>query len=314
MKKTLVLAFLIIIGFFITDRLAYSGLRYLDKNVFTGQTTGKANQFLSLKDTVNTLVFGSSRANHHVVINELDSSGFNMGLNATKIAFATTLINTLNKKNQNIFVHIDQNSLLNASESYDGGDCLGLINHASSNKAIREVLNELFPEEIIITHFSNSYMYNGKVLGTIKNYFYPSYNYKKYNGFDAIVPSANQKKVFLSLWNSKGRDSIGYHENIAVNSLMTSLIEKIHKKCLENQSTLIFFTSPTLNQINPELVAKTQQFFKSKNITYLDYTSLFKEFNPDYWKDLTHLSETGAKEFTKKLKEDFLIHTKSAGK
>ena len=237
-----------------------------------------------------------------------------MGLNATKIAFATTLINTLNKKNQNIFVHIDQNSLLNASDSYDGGDCLGLINHASSNKAIREVLKELFPEEIIITYFSNSYMYNGKVLGTIKNYFHPSYNYRNYDGFDPIVPTANQKKVFLGLWNSQGRDSIGYHEKISVNPLTASLIEKMHKKCLENQSNLIFFTSPTLNQINPELVTQTQQFFKSKNITYLDYTHLYTDFNPDYWKDLTHLSETGAKEFTKKLKEDFLLHTKSGNK
>jgi hypothetical protein len=310
MKKTLVLAFLILLGFFITDRLAFAGLRYLDKNVFTGQTSGKVNQFLKIKDTVNTLVFGSSRANHHVDVEELDSSAFNMGVDATKIAYAAALIETLTKQGQHIFVHIDQLSLVDPDDTYEGKDCLKLINIADRQRGVKLVIKELYPEELLITNISKSYMYNGKSLGFLKNFFMPSYNYKNYKGYDPLVPTPNQQEVFLSLWKSEGRDSIGYGNVKAVNPVVEQLIEKIKLKCAANNAKLTFFTSPTLNQINPVLITTTREFFKEKGIQYLDYTYLFEEFNLDYWKDLTHLSAKGAKKFTKKLKSDFITHTK----
>lgn len=314
MKKTLVLTFLLIAGYFATDRLVFAGLRYLDKNVYTGQASGKVNQFLALKDSVNTLVFGSSRANHHVDIKELDSSGFNMGLDATKMAYAAALIETLSKKGQQIFVHIDPNTLLDPYNEYKGKDCLNLINLSDSEPGIRTVIHKLYPEELILTHISKSYMYNGKSLGFLKNYFKPSYNYKNYRGFDPLFPSETQKQVFLKLWKTKGKDAIGYDNIKGINPVVEDLIIRIKNKCKANGARLVFFTSPTLNQINPEIMDATNNFFKSKGITYLDYTHLFEDFNPEYWKDLTHLSATGAKVFTKKLKTDFTVNTKTSKK
>ncbi|WP_340202396.1 hypothetical protein [Ascidiimonas sp. W6] len=310
MKKTIVLALLILLGYLVTDSIVFLGLRYLDKNVYTGQTSGKVNQFLGLKDSVNTLVFGSSRANHHIDILELDSSAFNMGVDATKIGYAAALIETLTKKNQQIFVHIDQNSLLDPDNSYTGKDCLSLINLVDREEGIRSVIEELFPEELSILKISKSYAYNGKTLGFFKNYFKPSYDYKKYHGYDPLVPNETQKEVFLDLWNNKGRDSIGYNHIIGINPLVEKLIDRIKKKCLENESSLVFFTSPTLNHINPALIERTQNFFESKNIRYYDYTYVFNNFNPEYWKDFTHLSARGANQFTLHLKSNLTTYNK----
>ena len=66
MKKSFQLFLALIIVFVVSDRLIYYGLNTIDKSVFSGQVTGKANQFLQIKDSVDLLVFGSSRANHHV--------------------------------------------------------------------------------------------------------------------------------------------------------------------------------------------------------------------------------------------------------
>ncbi|XLS30790.1 hypothetical protein ACJD0Z_08140 [Flavobacteriaceae bacterium M23B6Z8] len=310
MKKTLVLTLLILIGYLITDRIVFAGLRYMDKNVYTGQTSGKVNQFLELKDSVQTLVFGSSRANHHVDILELDASGFNMGVDATKVAYATALIETLNKKNQYIFVHIDQNSLLDPGNTYEGKDCLGLINLADREEGIQSVLHDLYPEELILSHISKSYVYNGKALGFFKNYFQPSYNYKEYHGYDPLIPSKMQQKVFLELWRKEGKDSIGYENIVGINPLTASLIDRVKQKCIQNNSSLVFFTSPTLNHINPELIKNTHEFFISKDIQYFDYTHLFEDFKVEYWKDLTHLSAEGAKQFTRQLKTDFHTYNK----
>lgn len=310
MKKTFVLTLLIVLGYFIADRIVFTGLRYLDKKVYTGQTSGKVNQFLSLKDSVRTIVFGSSRANHHVDILELDASGFNMGVDATKIAYATALIETLNKKHQFIFVHLDQNSLLDPGNTYEGKDCLGLINLADREEGIRSVLKDLYPEELIISYFSKSYVYNGKALGFFKNYFQPSYDYNEYHGFDPLKPSEVQQEVFLDLWINQGKDSIGYDNIVGVNPLTASFIDRIKQKCEENESSLVFFTSPTLNHINPALILQTHQFFNLRNITYFDYTDLFNDFNPEYWKDLTHLSDKGAEQFTHRLRLDFEAYNK----
>ena len=111
MKKSLQLFLMFLVLFFIADRLIYLGLKTIDKKVFTGQSVGKVNQFLSLKDSVKLLVFGSSRANHSINNLLLDSSSYNIGVDATKTAYATALISSLNKKGQSIIVHIDQNTI-----------------------------------------------------------------------------------------------------------------------------------------------------------------------------------------------------------
>ncbi|WP_340063266.1 hypothetical protein [Ascidiimonas aurantiaca] len=310
MKKSLTLSFILIISYLLVDRLTYGLLKQVDKRVFTGQITGKVNQFLTLKDSVNTLVFGSSRANHHIDVSIFDSTAYNMGVDGTKLAYAAALVETLKKKGQNILVHVDQLRMFNNKDEYTGKDCLSLINLAEDYEEIYSVIYELYPEELRILWFSKSYMYNGKALGFLKNYWKPSYDYQKYNGYDPLIPTGEQEKIFAGLMENKGPDRMGYDSTLELNPVVEKMILRIQKKCEENNNMLIFFTSPTLNHINPDLQEATTQFFKEKGILYLDYTHLFEEFNPKLWKDFTHMSAFGAETFTRRLKHDVLTHNK----
>ena len=170
MKKSFQLFLLLLLIFYISDRLTFFGLKTIDKKVFSGQGLGKVNQFISLKDSVNLLVFGNSRANHHINNIILDSSSYNMGVDGTNIAYSAALISTLRKKDQFIIVHIDQKIIFDTT--YVGKDVLGLINLIYREKEIRTLIDDLFPEEILYTKLSNCYMYNGKALGIMKNYFF----------------------------------------------------------------------------------------------------------------------------------------------
>jgi hypothetical protein len=300
MKKSIKLFLLLILLFFAADRLVYSGIRSLDNKVFTGQS-GKVNQFLSLKDSVNLLVFGSSRALHHLDPKVLDTLSYNMGVDATRIGYSAALISSLNKKEQIILVHIDPSTIYNSE--YNGDDILGLLNMAERNENISNFISEVFPEEIYLSKIFNCYVYNGKVLGLLKNYLLTSYNYKDYSGYDPITPSQEQKQIFKKLIDKTNFSEFKYNSiSNLPNPLVDKFISKIKEKCQTNKSKLVFFTSPSLKKNEDNLRLKTKEYFKTKGILYYDYSEFIDITNLDNWKDFTHLSEKGANVFSKEMR------------
>ena len=165
---------------------------------------------------------------------------------------------------------------------------------------------ELYPEEIYLAKITKNYVYNGKTLGLLKNYLAPSYNYKKYYGYDPIQTSYEQKEIFKKVIEKE----IFYGQKVAskeikINPITDKLISYIKNKCDYNNSKLIFVTSPTLNEISDEQRSKTKLYFKAKGIMYLDYSSFLDDSNLDNWKDFTHLSNLGANLFSKELMKVF---------
>ncbi|MAX70193.1 MAG: hypothetical protein CMC76_03695, partial [Flavobacteriaceae bacterium] len=65
LKKLLTIVLLTITISYALDKLIFFGLNKISDNVMSGQAIGKTNQFLSVKDTTDFIVFGNSRANHH---------------------------------------------------------------------------------------------------------------------------------------------------------------------------------------------------------------------------------------------------------
>mgnify|MGYP003624848632 CR=1 FL=1 len=307
MKKSLQLLLVLAIVFFITDRLICMCLKEIDKKVFTGQSVGKVNHFFSLKDSVNLLVFGSSRANHHIDNGALGITSFNMGADGTKIGYSAALISTLKKKDQILLVHIDHASLYNAE--YNGSDMLGLKNMIQRDDDVSNFIYNYFPEEIYISRIFSSYIYNGKVLGILKNFVAPNYNYKVYNGYDPLYPNQEQREVFEKLLKSANLklvpDDMEVKE-LEINPVIDKFIDAIMDYSKKNNSRLIFFTSPTLKKIHINVRSRTKQYFESKNTSYHDYSGFFEKYNADYWKDFTHMSAHGATAFTKAFKEEVL--------
>ncbi|MFD2725971.1 hypothetical protein [Hyunsoonleella rubra] len=298
MKKSLKLFLIVAVVFVAVDRIVSYGLRRMEDKVVTGQGVGKVNQFLKIKDSANLLVFGSSRANHHVENKMLDSASFNMGVDGTKLGQSAGLISTLNKKEQIILVHVDQSTVFD--EAYTASDMLNLINISANHKSVKDLILNFFPEEIYITNTVSSYAYNGKVLSIFKNYFLPDAGYMKYGGYDPLVPTSAQKDIFAALL--KDNDFVSdKRTEFNVNSTVDILIDYINKKSEELNSRVIFFTSPSLRPISDEIRSATKNYFGSKQLEYYDYSEFDDGSKIDFWKDFTHMSAKGARAFTKEL-------------
>ena len=281
---------LLLLTSYVLDKVIYLSIVQFDKQVFSGQNVGKVNHYLSVKDTSDLIIYGSSRANRH--INTSNGYGFNMGMDGKKIAFHTTLIKLLPKNlKQTVVLHLDPEEFFN--ENYDGSDIMQLKNLFYRNKTVNNEIRKLKQNDLI-SNFYYSTLYNGKVLSVFKNYLYPKYNFKKYSGYDPIYQSSSQNLIF-----KKHCD-----QNLKPNIIYDNYLNQIISFCKNNKKKLIVFTSPKYYDYCDDDNILFKNIMKEKNINYFDYTNFFDSINNvKYWKDLTHLSNQGADIFTKEIKK-----------
>ena len=285
------------------DKLVFLGLNTMSDKVMTGQAIGKLNQFLTIKDSTDFLVFGNSRANHHFDMDLFNTKGYNMGVDGTGIAYTSTLVSTLKKdKPQLILIHIDTKNFFD--KSYDGSDIRGLKTKFNRDENITKALkksNQISP----IQNFYYSMNYNGNAISILKNYFKPSYDYRSYNGYNPIIINESQKPMRDALLLKD--NSIECEEDIEINPIALEYLKSI-KTYIENSEnkTFIFVTSPIYDDPCNKDNNLFKGIMKDLNLNYSDYTNLFKEIGNDnsYWKDKTHLSDIGAKQFSKFLQKE----------
>lgn len=302
-KKSITLFLFILISLLICDRLVYITLHGIEENVYTGQSVGKANQFNSVKDSVDLLVLGSSRAARHVDPESFSIPGYNMGMDGTHLGYATALISTLKKEGQLVLVHVDHHEVYDID--YEGDDMLSLLNESKDSDAMEDFIKKYYPEEIYLSNLSNCYVYNGKVLGMLKNAFLGKNTGSRSNGFSPLVPTKNQKETFEAILEESGiTQRIDIQEPVEVNHRFESFVDFAIEVAAKNHSSLIFFTSPSLNKVDEEIRNSTADFFNTKGVQYLDDLDFFKEFNIDYWKDRSHMSKMGAELYSIKLSKE----------
>lgn len=303
MGKSVKLFLLILLVFFLADRAIFFALKQLNGTIYTGLGVGKINTFFKEKDSVDLLVFGSSRAAHHVNLDSFEISSYNMGRDASKIAFTGALISTLKKKGQVILVHIDHEWLYD--QAYDGSDVLRLQFNALLNDDIYEYFNKYYQEELILSQISNAYACNGKTLSIIKNTFSAGFDYSANKGYEPMFPSKRQQLIFKkSLEIDTTSINEGIHKPLIINSKFKDLLDAITKTAETNNSKLVFFTSPSLSKIDNEVKTTTQKFFDNKGLTYWDHLDYFEHLNVSDWKDHSHLSNAGAVKYSGFLKKE----------
>ena len=300
-KYILKILMLILIISFVIDKIVFIVLNKISDNVYTGQTVGKLNHYLKLKDNLDFIVYGSSRANRNINPLELSENSFNMGLDGTRLAYATALIKLLDKhKKQTVLLHIDPNKAV--SKTYDGDDIDALLIKYNRIDTITLEIDALNRNNIA-QEFYWSLAYNGGVFGILKNYFKPRYDYKKYSGFDPIHVSQEQKELF-----KRQREKISIKSEckkpFEINDIYNSLLNQLVIFCNDNNKKLILFSSPKLVDTCPEDNKIFSDYLKNKGIVFHDFTNFFQnDFSVDYWKDNSHLSDIGAEVFTKAVKQ-----------
>ncbi|MCV6628462.1 MAG: hypothetical protein OIF50_01240 [Flavobacteriaceae bacterium] len=307
MKKSISLALGILICFMLVDRIAFYGIQQIEKNVFTGNGVGKVNAFFARKDAAQILIFGNSRASHHVNPSQLSSkNSFNIGVDGTNLAYSDALIQTLKTNNPLLLVHIDHNSLYNPN--YTGDDALSLLFKADVSPAIEHYIKEHYKEDYRLSELFKGYAYNGLVFTIVKNALFKQTNFDTV-GYEPIHPTATQIEIFSKM--RKENDllyNMGIQENPIPNPNMVSIIKNIQGKAKSLGSKLVFFTSPSLSKVDPNVQAQTTALFASLDIEYRNYIDAIDAIDTinqhQLWKDYTHLSDEGAQIFSKLLQKD----------
>ena len=306
MRKNQIFFVIKMVGLFLIitfafDKIVYFSLSTISDDVYSGQSVGKVNQYLEIKDTIKVLVLGSSRANHIIDSRLLNKNSFNMGMDGTKIAFSAILAKTIKKDNkQLILFHIDPKNAFGSN--YKINDVLNLKNKFHQNEVIRKEISR-WDKVTFLQDFYWCLDYNGKVLGLLKNYFSPKYNSKNYYGFDPLQVTSVQRGIFKNVLKENTLSNCP--DNLEVNYVYKKYLDEL-KLEFDTSSTkkLVFYTSPIYNDPCSKDNEKLAEIMKSNGLKYFDFSNYFGEKSSlDLWRDHTHLSSKGAKEFTLKLKE-----------
>lgn len=301
-KKLLKIIILILIISYSLDKLVFFSLNKVSDKVMTGQAIGKLNQFLAIKDSKDLLVFGNSRANHHIDVNLFSNNGYNIGVDGVGIAYNSTLINTLKKdKKQLVIVHIDTKNFFDLN--YDGSDIRGLKTKYHRDKNITQSLNKS-KKLSTLQNFYHSMNYNGNVIGILKNYFKPSYNYKTYNGYDPLTVSDTQEEM-RDIILSKAYTIQDCEVKTKMNTTAIEYLKSIKSFIdISPNKAFIFVTSPLYNDSCHEDNKTLANLMRTLNLTYWDFSNLYKQSkDKSYWKDATHMSIIGAEKFSAHLLE-----------
>lgn len=285
---------------FVLDKLVFFSLNAISDNVKTGLGIGKLNHYLSFADKSHLLIFGSSRANHHIDPNAITEYGYNMGMDGSEICYASTLIKTLPKnKKQTILLHVGASNFV--QKDYDGSDLKALHTKYNRNTNIRKEIDK-YNKENPLQKFYWSLSYNGVVMAIIKNYFSPSYDAEKYRGYDPLTVSDGQREIFQKILERN--TELKCPENLTINPLYKEQLKELQSFCSKNNKTLIVFTAPLHQDPCKGDNAILAEFVKKNKIRYYDFSDYFKyDNNLKYWKDNSHLSKEGAELFTQEIKK-----------
>ena len=142
LKYFLKIVVLVLVCSYTLDKIVFVVITAINDNVYTGQSGGKLNHFFKVKDNLDIIVVGSSRANHHVDVTKFSKNAFNIGMDGTKMAYASTLIKTLPKnREQTIFMHIS--TITAFSKEYVGKDIRSLKSKYNQHEAIQNEIDAL---------------------------------------------------------------------------------------------------------------------------------------------------------------------------
>ena len=294
--KSLKLALIILITISLLDKVVFFTLQSIEKKVLTGEGVGKLNHFDLVKDTTKYIVFGNSRANHHINPEVFGKSAFNIGVGGRKMAFSATLIQTLPKnKKQYVLLQIDPVYVFDTK--YEGSDIDALYIKYHQNDIIKKHIDDL-KRNNIFSYFFWSIDYNGMLFSILSNRLKPKYDYRKYKGYDPIENNSQQKEMFIKRLKDLNNPTICQSPCIA-SKLERKYLKEIKDFCENNNKVLLLFTSPVYKDKCKEDNIAMKKLMKEFNIKYYDYSDYFSNDDDiDNWKDENHLSKKGADKFS----------------
>ncbi|MEW7278523.1 hypothetical protein ABW636_07995 [Aquimarina sp. 2201CG1-2-11] len=281
----------------------------ITKQLFFQQKTGKyARSIYAIRESnAKIMIFGSSHAHRHYVPEifekELKTSCYNNGAEGQQLLFHLAMQRMIlrNKKPDIMILNIDENFLFKSDIAYDR--LADLYPYYEDYKDELESILSLKSKLLNFQLFFKAYQSNSTIVHVIRYFLSPQIDTNGYRPlYGKINPSKDQQHddVFEK----------EYIEEIDEN-FVNSFTEFIYN-ARKNNVKLIFVTSPTFYEVD---LSKNLSYnmmvelSEKENIQFLDFFN-DEEFygKEELFHDKSHLNDTGARIFTKKIIEK--INTK----
>ncbi len=282
------------------DFLLGSVIEYLyfhqGHNVYTTTT------YIINETEEDILVFGSSRANHHYIPEDLTSktglSCYNAGCDGRSLFYDYALFKSaLSRKiPQKVILDLSRTSLYYDQADYDR--LSHLYPYYRDNEVIREVVG-LKGKVGMFVRLSKLYTYNSTILIILKSFFRPRTDY---NGY---IPYPGNRTMDPAEISHDSIDYGVYHEsdptmrldenkiNIIYNFIDDALAANIDLYIIDSP---YFYLHKDSNNIS---LTKIKEIVKEKDLRYINFAN-GDEFtlDPGLFGDPTHMNHFGAKKFT----------------
>ena len=288
MKRSLKLTMSILVISLCISNIIGGFLSLAVKDVYTGRSLGKINFFLSKASDFDLLIFGSSRANHHVDVHRISERSFNMGMDGRDIYFNSALFQTLDDSVMVLF-HVD------VKDAYsDGASLRKLVPFYERDEAVDSVL--LHHNQIgFIEKFFSSSRYTGEFIRLMKECVRPDSTILRDRGFEPIdQPLPNDVKLTKGL----NHPSALPLQRDLVRPTFSKELMRIQQHAERRGIRCVFFTSPLYHGSHATNLAFLDSTMRSFGAEYLDFSNAMIRSEKKYWKDASHLSREGAEFFT----------------
>ena len=284
---------LLIVGLLVValDFVLGMGLKYL----FFAQKSGPHQRatYAMQEGEEEMVILGSSRAYHQYVpevfTESLGYSCYNTGRGGQSVLYCDALLKAVVNRYTPKLVVMDVNTL----ELYEDDrffDRLSvLLPYYQQHPEIQPVLQQRNPWEGM-KMFSRVYPYNSMILTILKYQFAEQTTYQGYRPLKGQL----ERDTLPVLTPSFG-PSLDDRKVLALESVIQS--------CIKHQIPLVLVLSPVQMQLaNNASVARIQEVAETYHIPFYNFSE-HSEFlsHPEWFKDLTHLNDEGARRFSAEL-------------
>ena len=140
---------------------------------------------------------------------------------------------------------------------------------------------------------SKTYKYNSKLVQTIKCNYIPWPEDRGYEALNGVMKISEGEQAPDVLAPSS------VEPNIEERKLV--YLQKFIDDCKHNNIELVMCYSPYYNQATPASICLIQEIAEKNDIMFLNYCDEVNFQKPEYFQDASHLNDTGAKEYSKKI-------------
>jgi hypothetical protein len=251
------------------------------------------------KSSEDLLIMGSSRAYHHYVTANLEQGlglkSYNLGRDGAGILYNYALYNTICERKKPALVIMDINPEEFAAPNVSYQLLSQLLPHYDKSRYVKEVVQLRSPFEWLKAQ-SHLYRYNSQL-------FYIALNNVQTSGLDA-------SKGYLPLYGTvQGSPKLIVKNEPVLDTLLLRYFERFLITAKENNTQMLVCISPAYRKYQQMTLSleKVYELCRRHGVLVLDHLQ-DEQFlgHPGYFRDPSHLNDTGAHVYTQLVLEALL--------